>query len=122
MVKWLKAGDTVSYGRHFRTLRETKVATVSIGYADGIPRLLSNQGFEVLLHGKRVPIIGNLCMDQLMLDVSGIDDVKEGDVVTLIGEEGGEVVTVDAMSRASHTINNETLTRFSVRLPRIYKK
>ena len=122
MVKWLKAGDTVSYGRHFRTLRETKVATVSIGYADGIPRLLSNQGFEVLLHGKRVPIIGNLCMDQLMLDVSGLDDVKEGDIVTLIGEEGGEVVTVDAMSRASHTINNETLTRFSVRLPRIYKK
>lgn len=122
MVKWLKPGDTVSYGRHFTVQRATKVATVSIGYADGLPRLLSNQGFEVLLHGKRVKIIGNICMDQLMLDVTALDEVHEGDVVTLIGEENGERVSVDAISRASHTINNETLTRISARVPRIYKK
>lgn len=122
MVKELQKGDSVSYGRHFRAERPTKVATVSIGYADGVPRELSNQGFEVLLHGKRVKIIGNICMDQMMLDVSDIEDVHEGDIVTLIGADGEEQVSVDAMSRASHTINNETLTRFSVRLPRIYKK
>lgn len=122
MVKWLHEGDSVSYGRHFRAKRKTKVATVSIGYADGVPRELSNQDFEVLLHGRRVKIIGNICMDQMMLDVTEEDDVKEGDIVTLIGEDGGAIASVDAMSRASHTINNETLTRFSVRLPRIYKK
>ena len=67
-------------------------------------------------------IIGNICMDQLMLDVSEIDDVKEGDVVTLIGEEGDERVSVDAISRFAHTINNETLTRITARVPRMYIK
>ena len=122
MVKQIREGDTVSYGRHFKAKRATKVASVSIGYADGIPRLLSNQGLEVLVHGQRAKIIGNICMDQLMLDVTGIDDVKEGDVVVLIGEQGEERVSVDAMSRASHTINNETLTCIASRVPRIYKK
>ena len=96
------------------------MASVSIGYADGIPRILSNTGFEVLLHGVRVPIIGNICMDQLMIDVSEVEDVQEGDVVTLIGTQGSERVSVDAMSRAAHTINNETLTRITARVPRIY--
>lgn len=73
MVKQIREGDTVSYGRHFKAKRATKVASVSIGYADGIPRLLSNQGLEVLVHGQRAKIIGNICMDQLMLDVTGID-------------------------------------------------
>ena len=122
MVKWLRPGDTVSYGRHFTVERPTKVATVSIGYADGLPRLISNQGIEVLLHGQRVKIIGNICMDQLMLDVTELEQVQEGDVVTLIGEDGDERVSVDAISRASHTINNETLTRITARVPRIYKK
>ena len=95
---------------------------MSIGYADGLPRLISNQGIEVLLHGQRVKIIGNICMDQLMLDVTELEQVQEGDVVTLIGEDGEERVSVDAISRASHTINNETLTRITARVPRIYKK
>ena len=120
MVKTIAPGVSVSYGRHFRAERETKVASVSIGYADGIPRILSNTGFEVLLHGVRVPIIGNICMDQLMIDVSEVEDVQEGDVVTLIGTQGSERVSVDAMSRAAHTINNETLTRITARVPRIY--
>lgn len=122
MVKWLRPGDTVSYGRHFTVERPTKVATVSIGYADGLPRLISNQGIEVLLHGQRVKIIGNICMDQLMLDVTELEQVQEGDVVTLIGEDGEERASVDVISRASHTINNETLTRITARVPRIYKK
>ena len=120
MVKTIAPGVSVSYGRHFRAERETKVASVSIGYADGIPRILSNTGFEVLLHGVRVPIIGNICMDQLMIDVSEVEDVQEGDVVTLIGTQGSERVSVDAMSHAAHTINNETLTRITARVPRIY--
>lgn len=120
MVKTIAEGVSVSYGRHFRAPCQTRVASVSIGYADGIPRLLSNTGFEVLLQGRRVPIIGNICMDQLMLDVSALDDVAEGDVVTLIGTQGDQRVSVDAMSRAAHTINNETLTRITARVPRFY--
>ena len=75
---------------------------------------------KCLLHGRRVPIIGNICMDQLMLDVSALDDVAEGDVVTLIGTQGDQRVSVDAMSRTAHTINNETLTRITARVPRFY--
>ncbi|MFR9255107.1 MAG: alanine racemase C-terminal domain-containing protein, partial [Merdibacter sp.] len=95
MVKWLRPGDTVSYGRHFTVERPTKVATVSIGYADGLPRLISNQGIEVLLHGQRVKIIGNICMDQLMLDVTELEQVRRG-CRYLIGEDGEERVSVDA--------------------------
>ena len=91
-------------------------------HALGLPRLISNQGIEVLLHGQWVKIIGNICMDQLMLDVTELEQVQEGDVVTLIGEDGEERASVDAISRASHTINNETLTRITARVPRIYKK
>ena len=81
LVKWIYPGQSVSYGRHFVAEKPTKVATMSIGYADGLPRLLSNQGFEVLVHGQRCKLIGNLCMDQCMIDVTDVDDVKEGDVV-----------------------------------------
>ena len=99
--------------------KPTKVATMSIGYADGLPRLLSNQGFEVLVHGQRCKLIGNLCMDQCMIDVTDVDDVKEGDVVCIVGHQGNEVVTVDQISRTAKTINNETLTSISSRVPRL---
>ena len=69
LVKWIYPGQSVSYGRHFVAEKPTKVATMSIGYADGLPRLLSNQGFEVFLHGQRCKLIGNLCMDQCMLQM-----------------------------------------------------
>ena len=75
----------------------------------------------MLLHGKRVPIIGNICMDQMMVDITGLVAVKEGDVATLIGSDGEETLPVDELSRLAKTINNETLCWISQRVPRIYK-
>ena len=121
LVKEIEAGVTVSYGRHYKAKEKRKVATLSVGYADGYPRIVSNKGAYVLLHGKKAPIIGNICMDQMMIDVSEIDHVCEGDVATLIGRDQDQVITVDEISRLAHTINNETLCWISARVPRIYK-
>ncbi len=121
LVKEIETGVSVSYGRHYRAEGKRKVATLSVGYADGYPRIVSNKGACVLLHGKRVPIIGNICMDQMMVDVSEIEHVCEGDVATLIGRDHNEIITVDEISRLAHTINNETLCWISARVPRIYK-
>lgn len=122
MVKTIEPGMTVSYGRHFTAQKPMKVATLAIGYADGVPRILSNKGFEVLIHGKRCRQIGNICMDQLMIDVTELEDVKEGDVACLIGVQSGQRVTVDTISRMANTINNETLSAFAARLPRLPKR
>lgn len=119
-VKKIRQGHNVSYGRHFTAQQDMKVATVSIGYADGVPRAASNCGMKVLVKGKRCEIIGNICMDQLMIDVSEVEDIQEGDVVTLIGKDGEERVTVDEWSRIVGTINNDMLCRFSARVPRFY--
>lgn len=121
LVKDIQPSVTVSYGRHFKAEVCTRVATLAVGYADGFPRSVSNQGACVLLHGRRVPIIGNICMDQMMVDITGLDGVSEGDVATLIGCDGDEVLSVDELSRLAHTINNETLCWISQRVPRIYK-
>lgn len=121
LVKEIQPGVTVSYGRHFKAKECTRVATLAVGYADGFPRSVSNKGACVLLHGKRVPIIGNICMDQMMVDITGLDAVQEGDVATLIGSDGEETLPVDELSRLAKTINNETLCWISQRVPRIYK-
>ena len=120
-VKWIQPGMTVSYGRHFKAEKPVKVASLTIGYADGLPRIVSNQGLEVLVHGQKCPIIGNVCMDQCMVDVTNVEMVKQGDVVTIIGQENGQRVTVDTISRMAHSINNETLSAFGARLPRLIK-
>lgn len=120
-VKWVEAGCCVSYGRHFTASKRTKIATVSCGYADGYARCLSNTGKEVLIHGKRARIIGNICMDQMMIDVSDIDDVQEGDEVVLFGYDHDVLLSVDDMSRQAHTINNETLCWITSRVPRLYR-
>lgn len=122
MVKTIPAGATVSYGRTWKTDHPVRVATVSIGYADGLPRACSNQNLEVLIRGHRLPIIGRICMDQCMVLAEGADDVQEGDTVTLIGTDGNERVTVDEISRKAGTINNESLTRLTARVPRIVKE
>lgn len=119
LVKWVQPGETVSYGRHFKAKKPTKVATISIGYADGLPRIVSNQGLEVLVHGKRCKMIGNLCMDQCMIDVTDVEDVHEGDVVCIVGKQGDERVTIDEISRKAHSINNETLSAIAARVPRM---
>lgn len=120
-VKWVKDGMTVSYGRHFKADKPVKVASITIGYADGLPRIASNQNLEVLVQGKKCPIIGNICMDQCMVDVTTIENVNEGDVVTIIGATDTERVTVDEISRKASTINNETLSALGARLPRLIK-
>ncbi len=118
-IKTLHAGATIGYGRTFRTEKETKVATVTIGYADGCPRLLSNKG-ELLLHGKRAKILGCVCMDQLMIDVTDVPEAKVGDTVTLIGKDGDESITADEIGELCGTIGYEIVCGISQRVPRIF--
>ena len=96
-----------------------RVATVTIGYADGYSRLLSSKG-EILVHGKRCPIVGRVCMDQLMIDVSAVPEAKSGDIVTLIGRDGGERITADDLAAVYGTIGYEVVCGISKRVPRIY--
>jgi len=121
MVKNVDAGASISYGRRYISTHQTKVATVPIGYADGYPRLLSNKG-EMILKGKRAKIIGNICMDQLMLDVSGIDNIKQGDIVTVIGQDQNEQVTFDELANVIGTISYELMCLIGRRVPRVYVK
>lgn len=119
-VKEIKKGECVSYGRTFCSDRDMKLATVTIGYADGYSRLLSNKG-EVLVHGKRARITGRVCMDQLMCDVTGID-VEAGDTVTLIGTDGCETITADELASLYGTIGYEVVCLISKRVPRVIMK
>ena len=120
-VREIEKGCSVSYGRHYLAPKRMRVATVSCGYADGYPRIVSNTGKEVLVHGQRAKIIGNVCMDQMMIDVSNIENVKAGDEVVLFGYDHDVLLSVDELSRSAHTINNETLCLITTRVPRIYK-
>lgn len=117
MVKDVHPGQTVSYGRHFMACEPRKVATITVGYADGYPRACSNTDLEVIINGQKAPVIGNICMDQCMVDVTGLD-VKAGDEVILAGKDKDLCVSIDQISRHAHTINNETLTRITARVSR----
>lgn len=119
MVKKLEKGASVSYGRIFTAEKDMIVATVPIGYADGYPRILSGRQ-ELLVHGKRAPIIGRVCMDQMMLDVTDIPEIKVGDVVTAFGSDGDEFISVDELAEKMGTINYELVCRMARRVPRIY--
>ena len=110
---------TVSYGRTYRTEAPTRVAVVGIGYADGLPRSFSNR-ISFLLHGKRVPQIGRICMDMCMVDVSSVPEAKVDDVVTVFGEDNGASIGVDAMAAELGTIPYELLCGINKRIPRIY--
>ena len=121
-VKTLLPGATVSYGRKFTAQHEMRVATVPVGYADGYPRLLSPGGAEVLIGGKRCPILGRICMDQLMADVTALGQVRVGDTVTLIGRDGEEEITADELAEKEGTINYEVVCALSKRVPRVYVK
>ena len=118
-VKTLPAGRAISYGGTFVTTRETKVATLPVGYADGYRRSLSGKGY-VLIHGKKAPILGRVCMDQTMVDVTDIPDVKLDDKVILIGRSGQEEITIDEMAAETGTINYEIICGLSRRIPRAY--
>ncbi len=118
-VKTLPAGRPISYGGMFVTQKETVVATVPAGYADGYCRNLSGR-FYVLIHGQKAPILGRVCMDQLMVDVTEIPDVKAGDPVTLIGTDGAETITVEQIAAAAGSFNYEMVCGISRRTPRLY--
>lgn len=120
-VKLVEAGETISYGRHFTAKRRTKIATLPIGYADGYSRLLSNKAC-VLVHGRRVPQVGNICMDQCMIDVTDIPDAAVGDEVVLFGSQGNASVPLEELSHLIGTIDHEILCNINRRVPRIYIK
>ena len=117
MVKTVNAGETVSYGRTYRAEKTTKIATITAGYADGLPRLLSSKG-QVMIKGKKAPVVGRICMDQFCADVSDIEDVCEGDTVILFGKG----LPVEDLATATDTINYEIVCGLSKRVPRIYIK
>ena len=118
-VRWIEAGESVSYGRSFVADKRLKLATVCIGYADGVPRSLSGNGGVCLVHGHRVPILGRICMDLLMIDVTEVESVAAGDAATLIGSDGDEEIRCEDVAERSGTITNELLCRLGNRLPRI---
>ncbi len=105
-IKELPLGESISYGRTYITKRRMRVASLPVGYADGYNRLLSNQG-EVLVRGQRVPIIGRVCMDQCMIDVTNLTQVEIGDEVVLWGRQGEEMITVEEIAQKIRTINYE---------------
>ncbi|WP_414590407.1 alanine racemase [Anabaena sp. CCY 9614] len=117
-VKTIAAGTGVSYGQQFIAPRELSIAVVGIGYADGVPRNLSNK-MQVLIRGQRLPQIGAITMDQLMLDASAIPDLQEGEVVTLLGEQGKEEISANHWAEQLNTISWEILCGFKHRLPRV---
>ncbi len=118
-VKTIPAGTEVSYGGTFKAERTTKIATVPVGYGDGYPRNLSGKGC-VLIRGHRAPILGRVCMDQFMVDVTDIPDVRVDDPVTLIGRDGGEQITVEELARTGGGFHYEIICDIGKRVPRVY--
>ncbi len=117
-IKNLAAGESIGYGRAARTEHETVTATIPVGYADGLDRHLGNGRWEVIVGGKRAPIIGRVCMDSAMIDITGIAGVEVGDTVTIFGPEAGN--TLEDMARVLDTISYEIMTSISARVKRIY--
>ena len=118
-VKKLPEGSAVSYGGRFVADRDMRVATVGIGYADGYPRCISGKA-EMLVNGHRVPVLGNICMDQCMIDVTDLPEVCKGTQVTIMGRSGDESITADDLAELSGTINYEILCDFGMRLDKKY--
>jgi len=115
----LPAGATVGYGRTWTAEKPARIALIPCGYADGFPRALSNKG-AVLVRGRRAPIVGRVCMDQVMVDVTGVPRLTLGDEVVLIGRQGGEEIPVEEVAALAGTINYEILCAVSARVPRVY--
>ncbi len=118
-VKDVEAGVGISYGATYVTSRKTRVATIPVGYADGYSRNLSNQG-KVIIHGRYAPVIGRICMDQFMVDVTDIPEVKQGDRVILLGRDGASCISVEELAEWSHSFNYELVCTVGKRIPRVY--
>ena len=119
-VKELEAGRPISYGATFVTDKKMKIATLPVGYADGYPRALSGKG-EVLIHGKRCRILGRICMDQMMVDVTDVPEARTGDKAVLVGRGGKDMISAEELSEAAYSINYEFICGISKRVPRVYE-
>ncbi len=119
--KTIHAGQSVSYGGLFTATKDTRVATIPVGYGDGYPRSLSGKGY-VLIHGKKAPILGRVCMDQFMVDITEIPGAMEGDRVTLLGADGAERITAEELGELSGRFNYEFVCVLGKRVPRVYRR
>ena len=120
IVKILPKNTKVGYGLNYTTSKTQKIAVVAIGYGDGFPRYLSNRQVHVIVNGHLAEVIGNICMDQLIIDATSIPNVKEGDIVTLIGCDGDYIISVDDIAKMMNTLNNEIVNHINPRVPRVY--
>ena len=121
MIKDVKAGAKLSYGRTFTADHDMRIATVPIGYADGYHRSLSNRG-RMLVNGQFANIVGRVCMDQLMLDVTGIPDLSDGEQITIVGEENGKRITMEEIAAMTDTVHYEVMCVIGKRVPRVYRR
>lgn len=121
MTKTIPEGTPVSYGGTYVSEKPVKIATVPVGYADGLPRSLSGRA-KMMIGGKLVPVVGKICMDQCMLDVSELDDIQEGKSVTVFDDDLGSPISVDAVAAATGTINYEIICGINKRVPRVYTR
>lgn len=119
LIREIEAGETVSYGRTFTAERHSRIAILPIGYGDGLPRNLSCGKGRVLIGGKRLPIVGRICMDQLAVDITGEEGIKAGDEAVLIGRDGLEEISAEELAGLADTITNELLSRLGARLKRV---
>lgn len=118
-LKTIHAGDTVSYGRKFTAKSDRRIATLPIGYADGYKRALTGKA-EVLVRGQRAPVVGTICMDQIMVDVTEVQGVSVGDEVVLMGMQGADCISAEELAEKAGTISYEIYTSISKRVPRVY--
>lgn len=120
-VKELYQGESAGYGLEYKAEEDRKIAVLAIGYADGLPGSLSGGRGRVLIHGKSAPVVGRICMDQTIVDITGIGSVKVGDVAVIIGRDGGEEITAYEIAEKAGTITNEIVSRMGERLFRIWR-
>ena len=116
-IRTLQPEESAGYGRAYHARRETRLAVLTIGYGDGLPRELPQRGGQVLLHGRRCPMVGQMCMDQLLVDITALDGVRPGDTATLLGRDGAQAIRAEEMAAQCGTITNELLARLGKRLP-----
>lgn len=119
-IKQVPSGTSISYGKKFTTDRESIIGTLPLGYADGLPRILNGEG-RVIVNGEYAPIVGSICMDQCMIDITDIPGVKEYDEVVLLGKQGDKEISADEIGEKCGTINYEITCRFGQRLPKVYR-
>lgn len=119
-IKEIKDGTSISYGRKYRAEGQRRIATLALGYADGFSRLYFGKG-EFLVHGVRVPLVGRVCMDQCMIDVTAVPEAENGDEAVIIGSQGKERITLEELADKLGTINYEVACMIRRRVPRIYK-